>query len=326
MKITALIPARSGSKGIPEKNTKPMDGIPLIYYSIEQAKKSKYINDIVVSTDSEKTKKIVESYDVPVNYLRPEEISGDLSTDYEFIKYHVEWCKENSVEIPDFIVQLRPTYPLRKVSILDDCIEKITQNEYDSLRTVVPNDKTPYKMYVIECNILLPLFNEVNGVSEPYNQPRQILPQTYIHNGYVDIINVKSFLENDSITGTYIYPYILPKSETHDIDTMDHWKKVENIIKKENGKNPQRRKLKFRRTTTTRTKRKMDFIHTNKQQAHKYDVNNQSIQINHTTKSNQVNQNTTTTQENNSSHHNKNRKQKKIIRPMKIAGKPARLA
>lgn len=236
MKIIAIIPARGGSKGIPRKNIKLLNGKPLIAYSIEQAQNSKYINDIILSTDDEEIANVGKEHGAYVPYLRPKEISQDLSTDYEFIKYHLEWCRNNNKEIPDYIVQLRPTYPLRKVEILDECIEILLGTEdtikYDSLRTVIPNDKTPYKMYTItDGNIFLsPLFNEVNGIKEPYNQPRQILPQTYLHNGYIDIINIKSFLKLDSITGHKIYPYILPKEEIFDIDTMDDWRKVEDKL------------------------------------------------------------------------------------------------
>jgi CMP-N,N'-diacetyllegionaminic acid synthase len=235
MKITAIIPARGGSKGIPGKNIKSLGNKPLIAYSIEQAKGSKYINDIIVTTDDETIGSVAKTYGAIVPYLRPKEISGDYATDYEFIKYHLEWCKENDVELPELIVQLRPTYPLRKIEILDECIERMLDVEkcYDSLRTVIPNEKTPYKMYTINDNNmnLIPLFNEVDGIKEPYNQPRQILPKTYMHNGYIDIIRTLSFFKFDSITGNNICPYILPREEIFDIDTMDDWRKVEDRLK-----------------------------------------------------------------------------------------------
>jgi CMP-N,N'-diacetyllegionaminic acid synthase len=239
MKITAIIPARGGSKGIPGKNIKLLNNKPLIAYSIEQAQKSNYINEIVVTTDDEKIAEVAKEYYADVPYLRPKEISGDLATDYEFIKFHLDWCKQNDKIMPDLIVQLRPTYPLRKVEILDNCLE-IMMNSfqaipyYDSLRTIIPNEKTPYKMYTLSDNenFLLPLFDQVNGIKEPYNQPRQILPKTYLHNGYIDIIKVKSFIDLDSITGQKIYPYILSKEEIFDIDTYEDWEKVEKVIQK----------------------------------------------------------------------------------------------
>ena len=165
MKITAIIPARSGSKGILYKNKKLLNNKPLIQYSIEQAQKSKFINDIVVTTDDDEIKHIAENLGINVPYLRPKNISDDLSTDYEFVKYHLDWCKKHDEKIPDLLIQLRPTYPLRDVGIIDKCISIMMNNNYDSLRTVILNEKTPYKMYKIENDILVPLFDNVKNIN-----------------------------------------------------------------------------------------------------------------------------------------------------------------
>lgn len=234
MKITAIIPAREGSKGIKNKNKKMLNNKPLIQYSIEQAQKSKYINDIVITTNDEDIKYIAENLGIDVPYLRPEIISDDLSTDYQFIKYHLDWCIEHNKQLPDLIVHLRPTYPLRNINIIDECISIMINNKYDSLRTIIPNDKTPFKMYIIENDVLVPLFHNIGKFDEPYNQPRQLLPQTYLHNGYLDIINIDSFYKNNSISGNNIYPYILPKNEIHDIDTIEDWNITENIMRTTN--------------------------------------------------------------------------------------------
>ena len=99
--------------------------------------------------------------------------------------------------------------------------------DYDSLRTVIPMEKSPYKMYTIESNILSPLFKKANNILEPYNQPRQILPKTYMHNGYLDIIKTTSVIRMNSISGNKIYPYVLSADEIDDIDTIDDWKRSE---------------------------------------------------------------------------------------------------
>lgn len=231
MYIISLIPARSGSKGIKDKNIKEYKGKPLICHSINISKESKYIKETIVTTDSETYKEISEKNGATCPFLRPSEISQDLSTDYEFIKHYLEWVKSNNSIVPELIVQLRPTYPNRKIEILDDCIEIMMNNkDYTSLRTVVPSDKTPFKMYTtdINTNKLIPLFENINDINEPYNLARQQLPQTYLHNGYIDIIRTSSFYQNDSITGPIIYPYIMDKSETDDIDYIEEWVKSEN--------------------------------------------------------------------------------------------------
>ena len=230
MYIIALIPARSGSKGIPHKNIKLYKGIPLINHSINIAKKSKYIKKIIVSTDSEEYKKIAEKNGAICPFLRPANISDDLSTDYEFIKHCVQWIQLNDSEnVPKLIVQLRPTYPNRNIEHLDKCIEiMINNNEYSSLRTVVPFDKSPFKMYTKKDNKLIPLFDKINELDEPFNRCRQELPETYLHNGYIDIIRTNTFLKYNSITGPNIYAYLMNKEETDDIDYIQDWIKSEN--------------------------------------------------------------------------------------------------
>ena len=135
----------------------------------------------------------------------------------------------------DIILQLRPTYPTRKVEIIDNCLDLFIENreKYDSLRTVIPYDKSPYKMYRVINDSLIPLFYEIYKnneiIKEPFNQCRQLLHPTYLHNGYIDILNT-SILKNKTISGTKIYPYLMDKSEYHDIDTEDDFKIIENYL------------------------------------------------------------------------------------------------
>ena len=234
MIILCLIPARSGSKGILDKNIKILNGKPLIAHSIDQAKETKYYKNnqmrIVVTTDSEKYANIAKEYGAEIPVLRPSEISQDLSTDFEFMKHMIDYLKENENYNPDMILQLRPTQPIRKIEDINKCLDLFIENyqNYDSLRTIVPYDKSPFKMYEVKNNILTPLFktltiNETN-IIEPYNQCRQLLPQTYLHNGYIDIL--KPYLLNDNkISGDKIYPYVMNKEDTIDIDTLEDWNK-----------------------------------------------------------------------------------------------------
>ena len=192
MKILCLIPARSGSKGIKNKNIKELNGKPLIAYTIEQAINTKYKMKIIVSTDSQEYADISKKYGAEVPFLRPKEISGDLSTDIEFIKHCVDWLKHNQDYIPDIILQLRVTSPLRKVDDINKSLEIFINNfdKYDSLRSVYELDKTPYKMYHIEKNNLIPIIKNYNNLNEPFNCGRQNFPKTYIHNGYIDILKI----------------------------------------------------------------------------------------------------------------------------------------
>lgn len=218
-KILCIIPARSGSKGIKNKNIINFNEKPLLTWSIEQAQKCCYNMKIIVSTDSQEYANIAIKYGAEVPFLRPLEISDDLSTDFEFIKHCVDWLKDNENYTSDIILQLRPTSPTRKIEDINKALEIFIKNrdKFDSLRSVIPFDKSPYKMYSLNNNNLTPLFNKVNKIQEPYNQPRQILPQCYLHNGYIDILNT-SILNKNTISGKNILPFIMEETNNIDID------------------------------------------------------------------------------------------------------------
>jgi CMP-N,N'-diacetyllegionaminic acid synthase len=234
MKILALIPARSGSKGIKGKNIKLFNGKPLIHWSINLAKKCKHITRVICSTDSFDIAKIANESGAEIPFLRPKKISQDLSTDFDFIHHCLKYLYENETYKPDLIIQLRPTYPTRNLEILNKSIELFKKNydNYDSLRTVIKNEKSPFKMYIINKHNLQPLFKTINNIKEPYNKCRQELPITYLHNGYIDIMKYDTIMKLNSVTGDKIYPFIMNKNEYHDIDTLEDWEKAENSIKK----------------------------------------------------------------------------------------------
>lgn len=225
IEILCIIPARSGSKGIQNKNIIEFKGKPLLAWSIEQAQKCDYNMKIIVSTDSEEYANIATKYGAEVPFLRPPEISHDLSTDFEFINHCVEWLKTNENYTCDIILQLRPTSPTRKIEDLNRALNLFIKNrdKFDSLRSVIPFEKSPFKMYLLNDNKLTPLFDKVNNIQEPYNQPRQILPQSYLHNGYIDILNT-SILNENTITGKNILPFIMEEKNNIDIDVISDLK------------------------------------------------------------------------------------------------------
>jgi len=193
--ILCIIPARSGSKGIKHKNIKIFKGKPLLAWSIEQAIQSSYKMRIIVSTDSKEYKDISLEYGAEVPFLRPKEISQDESIDIELITHAINFLEENEKYKPDIILQLRPTQPLRKVEDINNCLKIFIENfdKYDSLRTVVEYEKSPFKMYTIsnDKTNLLPLFDSIENIKEPFNQCRQFLPKTYF---LEQCINCYSFL------------------------------------------------------------------------------------------------------------------------------------
>jgi len=230
-KIVALVLARSGSKGIIDKNIKLYKGLPLLAHSIKVGIDCPYINDVYLSTDSAEYLEIGVSYGAKKMDLRGSEISDDLSPDSDAFHHFLKWYFRENDGYPDLIVQLRPTYPNRTVALLSDCIEQFLSDydSYNSLRTVVKLDKTPYKMYYIQEGGLIPYFTGDMRFKEPFNQARQNFPDTYLHNGCIDIVKTSVILEEIGvISGSRIMPYIMRDDEVDDIDTLNDFINSEN--------------------------------------------------------------------------------------------------
>jgi len=128
LNIISIILGRRGSKGLKNKNIIDLCGKPLIYYTIEASKMSKYISRTIVSTDCEKTKEISLSYGAEVPFIRPKGISDDLATSEDALKHAVDWLEKNENYYPDIIVYLQITDPFRKNGMIDRCIEKLINN------------------------------------------------------------------------------------------------------------------------------------------------------------------------------------------------------
>jgi CMP-N,N'-diacetyllegionaminic acid synthase len=229
LKILAIIPARQGSKSILDKNIKSLAGKPLMGYSIEQALASKHINRTIVSTDSPYYKQVAEAFGAEVPYLRPSEISGDLTTDLAVFQHLLNWLAINETYRPDIVVQLRPTSPFRKVADIDAMIEQLIQNpDLDSVRSVSAVPHTPYKMWLMQDDGSLKPLLTLNGMAEPYNQPRQALPEVYLQNANIDVMRHDTLTIQNSMTGQNIGGYLM--AEFNDIDFQADWEQAERLI------------------------------------------------------------------------------------------------
>lgn len=235
MEVLAIIPARGGSKGLPNKNILPLLDHPLIAYSIKAAQDSQFITRTIVSTDSEIIAQAALKYNAEVPFMRPDEFAQDMSTDFEVYYHALNWLKENEGYVPDYVVQLRPTSPVRNTKIIDDCIQKLANSDADSLRIVTPSPITPYKMWTIESEELpmIPLL-DLPEIDEPYNQPRQKLPQTYWQIGFLDVIKTETILQQKSMSGKKMLPYIVGNEFAVDIDDMSSFVKAAEVISKSN--------------------------------------------------------------------------------------------
>lgn len=228
--IIAIIPARGGSKGVPGKNIKKLMGYSLIAYSIAASRLAKKIDRVIVSTDSTEIAEIAESFGAEVPFMRPAELAQDKSTDLEFIEHAINWFGDNEGTVPEYLVHIRPTTPLRIPELIDDAIMKMIANpNATSLRSVHEIRESPYKLFGIKNDFLEGLFPD-DPRPEYYNLPRQNFPPVYQPNGYVDIIKSETVLKLKSLHGPKILSFITP--DVGEIDTIDDFNYIEYMFHK----------------------------------------------------------------------------------------------
>ena len=228
--IIAVIPARSGSKGVPDKNIRLLAGHPLIAYSIAAARLATNVDRVIVSTDSELYATIARKYGAEVPFLRPDEISGDNSTDYDFIKHTLNWIQDNEETQPVYLVHLRPTTPLREPKLVDAAIERMRQNENaTSLRSVHEMSETAYKTVEIEKDYLKCICTGSLDLDD-LNRPRQEFVKTYDPNGYVDVYKTSYIIDNKKLLGDRVLAYITPRIT--EVDTMEEFDFLEYQVSK----------------------------------------------------------------------------------------------
>jgi|LakMenEpi03Aug12_release.lakeMendotaPanAssembly.Ray.scaffolds.fasta_scaffold404097_2 CMP-N,N'-diacetyllegionaminic acid synthase len=219
--MICLILARGGSKGVPKKNIKPLNGKPLIHYVIEAAKRSELIKDIYVSTDCEEIWGTIKHMGVKL-VKRPKKFATDESTDIESFIHFCETCK-----VTQPIVHLRATTPIINPKVIDSAINFFNLNveKYSSLRSVHELSETIYKFYHKEKDLLNPIFNNHSP-----NGCRQGYPKTFVPNGYVDIVKPEIFIPNNEMYGNTIYGF--ETEMTYEIDTIDNFNYIEYLLQK----------------------------------------------------------------------------------------------
>jgi N-acylneuraminate cytidylyltransferase len=228
--VLALIPARGGSKSIPRKNIRPLAGHPLIAYSIAAGLAAESVTRLVVSTDDEEIARISRRYGAQTPFLRPSEVSQDNTPDLPVFEHALAWLAENEGYTPEIVVQLRPTSPFRRVWHIDQAVYRLLENPHaDAVRTVCAPFQNPFKMWQITTDgFMRPLLE--TQFKEPYNMPRQALPDVYWQTGYVDAAWTDTILTRHSMTGDRILPLVIDPSEWIDIDSLDDWRRAERLL------------------------------------------------------------------------------------------------
>lgn len=219
-KILAVIPARGGSKGMPRKNIREIGGRPLLAWTIEEAKKSKYIQRLILSSEDDEIINIAKKYGCDVPFVRPKELATDDAASVDTILHAINECRGY-----DYVVLLQPTSPLRTVEDIDGCIELVLKEKADFSVTVTEPENSPYWMYTLENGNLKALIEQDNFATR-----RQDLPKAYALNGAVYVANVEALFEQKTFLTETTKAYIMPYNRSFDIDTEIDFKICEYLL------------------------------------------------------------------------------------------------
>ena len=229
--VLALIPARGGSKGIPRKNIRLFAGYPLIAYSIAAAYQAQSAIRVIVSTDDQEIAEVARAFGAETPFLRPPELAADRTPDLPVFQHTLRWLAENENYHPEMVLHLHATSPVRPPGFIDQAVRLLQENpEVECVRSVVSPGQNPYKMWRIDpqSGRMVPLL-AVPGISEPYNTPRQLLPEIYLQTGHVNAIRPAAILQG-SMTGKAILPLIIDATYEVDMDTLADWERGEWVV------------------------------------------------------------------------------------------------
>lgn len=216
--VLAVVTARGGSKGLPGKNILPFLGKPLISWSIESSLEAKLVNRVIVTTDSEEIAAIARASGAEVPFLRPSMLAQDETPDLPVFDHVLDWLDREEGYRPSILVHMRPTTPLRPAGLIDEGLRRLIADSHaDSIRAVCRPHNNPFKMWRIAGDGAMQPLIDV-GITEPYNQPRQVLPAAYWQTGTFDACRTSCILEKRSMTGDRILALEIDPQLAVDID------------------------------------------------------------------------------------------------------------
>jgi CMP-N-acetylneuraminic acid synthetase len=225
----ALIPARAGSRRVPDKNIRSLAGHPLIAYTIAAALQSEVFSDVIVSTDSEQYAEIARYYGAEVPFLRPSELAGDVSPDIEWLAYTLKKLAADGRKYDCFGI-LRPTSPFRLPGTIQRAWQAFLKEAgVDSLRAVEKCRQHPGKMWVIRRRRMVPLL-PLSPPGQPWHSSQyQSLPEVYVQNASLEIAWTKVVFEENTIAGTVLMPFVTENYEGFDVNSAYDWNMAKHL-------------------------------------------------------------------------------------------------
>jgi CMP-N,N'-diacetyllegionaminic acid synthase len=231
--VVALIGARAGSKGVPHKNIKVLGGFSLLAWSISACLRARSVDRVIVSTDSPEYAALAIKLGAEAPFLRPPEISGDRSTDYDFIVHALDWLAAEKRE-PEYLVHIRPTTPLRDPVLIDAALQAFrAAPQATSLRSVHEMSESAYKTFELAAGGELKRLGADNTALDSANKARQQFPNTYQANGYVDVLSSAFIRQSGLMHGDHVIPFITPT--VIEVDTLEDFDHLEFQIARRPG-------------------------------------------------------------------------------------------
>lgn len=226
-KTVALIPARAGSKRIPDKNIALLAGHPLIAYTICAARQSGVFDAIIVSTDSERYAAIARHYGAETPELRPAAIAGETSPDIDWVRHTLTRLAESGRAYDAFSL-LRPTSPCRKPETIRRAFSQFAaERGVDSLRAVEKCEQHPGKMWIVRGARMHPLMPMSAGAVPSHSMQYAALPEVYVQNASLEIAWTRVALEQGSIAGEVLTPFFTEGDEGFDVNRPRDWRVLE---------------------------------------------------------------------------------------------------
>lgn len=222
--MIAIITARGGSKGLPGKNIKELNGKPLIAYTIEAALNSKYVTKVIVNTDDAEIAAVSEQYGAEIPFLRPIELASDKATSLDVLKHTVGWYRQHDISIEEFVL-LQPTSPLRNHSHIDEAIELYKSKNADAIISFCQESHPVYWHKFIDDN------GKISEVFNTVSMPRQSYRPTFLPNGAIYILK-SILLEKGKFYTEKTYGYIMERKFSIDIDTLEDFEYAEFLLNK----------------------------------------------------------------------------------------------
>ena len=230
-RIVAVIPARSGSKRVPDKNIRLLAGHPLVAYTIAAALQSGLFDAVVVSTDSGRYADIARHYGAEVPFLRPTKFATDTSPDIEFAEYTLQLLKDQGRSYGCFSI-LRPTSPFRQAETIRRAWQEFLAEEgVDSLRAVEKCKQHPGKMWVVRGKRMTPLL-PLSPPEQPWHSSQyQSLPEVYAQNASLEIAWTRVVFEGRTIAGNVLMPFFTRGYEGFDVNQLIDWQIAEELVR-----------------------------------------------------------------------------------------------